>query len=170
MSFQANLAQAALANTYFRKVLFTTPLTQVVVMHINPGEDIGLETHHLDQVLVFVSGTAETILDAHRGVVSAGDVVVVPAGTEHNFITLGDEPLKLYTIYAPPEHAPGTIHKTKAEAEAAEAAEHGHGGAAAAPGRAPGTPAVPPMAQIAMKASPALGKLTVGSLVGKAQI
>lgn len=151
MSFQANLTQAALANTFFRKVLYTTPLTQVVLMHVNPGEDIGLETHHLDQVLCFVAGTAEVILNEHRGTVSAGDVVVVPAGTRHNFITLGDEPLKLYTIYAPPEHAPGTIHKTKAEAEAAEAAGHGQA-----------TPALKPAA-----ATPALGKLTVGSLLGK---
>ena len=153
MSFQANLAQAALANTFFRKVLFTTPLTQVVVMHINPGEDIGLETHHLDQVLYFVSGVAEVVLDDKRGVVGPGEMVVVPAGTEHNFITMGDEPLKLYTIYAPPEHAPGTVHKTKAEAEAAEAAEHGQG----------------PAAPAAIRATPSLGKLTVGSLIGKGQ-
>jgi mannose-6-phosphate isomerase-like protein (cupin superfamily) len=159
MSFQANLAQAALANTFFRKVLYTTPLTQVVLMHVNPGEDIGLETHSLDQVLCFVAGTAEVILNEHRGTVSAGDVVVVPAGTQHNFITLGDEPLKLFTIYAPPEHPPGTIHKTKAEAEAAEAAEHGHAPSTAA-ARTPGGPFQGGQPQ-------ALGKLTVGSLLGK---
>jgi mannose-6-phosphate isomerase-like protein (cupin superfamily) len=156
MSFQANIAQAAQANTFFRKVLFTTPLTQVVLMHVNPGEDIGLETHHLDQVLTFVSGSAEVILDDKRGVVGPGDVVVVPAGTQHNFITMGDEPLKLWTVYAPPEHAPGTVHKTKAEAEAAEAAEHGHAAPAAlAPGQA------------ATVGKAHLGKLTVGSLIGK---
>ena len=76
--------------------------------------------HHVDQVLVFVSGSGEAVLNGQRSTVAANSLVVVPAGTTHNFINTGDEPLKLFTIYGPPEEAPGTVHRTKAEAEAAE--------------------------------------------------
>ena len=155
MSYQVNIVQAALANPHFRKELYTTPLTQVVLMCVQPGDDIGLETHHLDQVLVFVAGACDSYLNGVRGHVVAGDLVVVPAGTEHNFVNTGDEPLRLYTVYAPPEHAPGTVHKTKAEAEAAEALEHGHGGHV--------TAAVP---KAPVKNS---ARYTVGSLLGQAQ-
>jgi mannose-6-phosphate isomerase-like protein (cupin superfamily) len=126
MGFSANVQELALANTDFRRVLHTTPLSQLVLMSVQPGDDIGLETHHLDQVLVFVSGRGESLLANQRGTVGPGSVVVVPAGTEHNFVNTGSEPLKLFTVYAPPEHADGTVHKTKADAEEAEAAEHGH--------------------------------------------
>jgi mannose-6-phosphate isomerase-like protein (cupin superfamily) len=120
MSYQTDILKATEANTYFRRVLFTTPLSQLVVMCVQPGEDIGLETHDLDQVLFFVSGEGESFLNGHKGTVGSGTVVVVPAGTEHNFVNTGEQPLKLYTVYTPPEHADGTIHKTKAEAEADE--------------------------------------------------
>lgn len=126
MAFSVDIQRAAEANTDFRRVLYTTPLTQLVLMNVQPGEDIGLETHDLDQVLVFVSGRGESLLDGTRNEISPGTVVVVPAGVEHNFVNTGAEPLKLYTIYSPPEHADGTVHRTKAEADAAEAAEHGH--------------------------------------------
>ena len=172
MSYHANLVQAALSNSYFRKVLYTTERTQVVVMSVEPGDDIGLETHDLDQVLVFVAGSGEYLVGDHRGLIGPGDVVVVPAHFQHNFVNTGSEPLKLYTVYAPPEHAPGTIHRTKAEAEAAEAAEHGHA-AAAAPAAAPLTAHAAPPAPSATtaQASPtprrAPGGLTVGNLLGQ---
>lgn len=124
MSFHTSLTQAAMSNSFFRKELFTTERSQIVVMSIEPGDDIGAEVHDLDQVLVFVSGEGEFQVGNQKGKVQPGDVVVVPAHAEHNFVNTGSEPLKLYTVYAPPEHAPGTVHRTKAEADAAEAEEH----------------------------------------------
>ncbi|MNK53521.1 Cupin domain protein [compost metagenome] len=126
MSFHLNLEEATCANTFFRKELYTTERTQIVVMSVEPGDDIGLETHDLDQVLYFVSGKGEYSVGDDRGQIRPGDVVVVPAHTQHNFLNTGNEPLKLFTVYAPPDHAPGTLHRTKAEAMEAEAAEHGH--------------------------------------------
>lgn len=124
MSFHLNLDEATRANSFFRKELYTTDRTQIVVMSVEPGDDIGLETHDLDQVLYFVSGKGEYSVGDDRGQVQPGDVVVVPAHTQHNFLNTGNEPMKLFTVYAPPEHAPGTLHRTKAEALEAEAAEH----------------------------------------------
>jgi mannose-6-phosphate isomerase-like protein (cupin superfamily) len=131
MPFQTRIDEAARANAFFRRVLFTTSRSQLVLMSVEPGEDIGLETHHLDQVLFFVSGTGKAILDGQQSSVGPGDVVVVPEGTQHNFVNTGSEPLKLYTIYAPPEHAPDTVHRTRAEAMRAEAEEQGRGEAPA---------------------------------------
>ena len=110
-------------NKNFRKVHSTNQHSQVVLMSIEPGDDIGEETHEVDQILVFVEGEGQSVLDGKRAAVKAGSMVQVPAGTKHNFINKGKEPLKLYTIYAPPEEEPDTVHKTKAEAEAAEAEE-----------------------------------------------
>ncbi len=120
MAFHKNIIEAAKSNTFFRQVLHTANNAQVVVMSILPGEDIGDEVHDLDQVLVFVEGSAKAIVDGDEFNVGPGDLAYVPAGARHNFINSGSTPLKLYTIYAPPEHADGTIHRTKAEAEAAE--------------------------------------------------
>ncbi len=111
-------------NTNFRKEILTNEHSQVVLMSVEPGEDVGEETHTVDQVLVFVEGEGESVLDGQRGRVQAGSLVSVPAGTLHNFINTGPMPLKLYTIYAPPEEEPGTLHRTRAEAMAAEAEEH----------------------------------------------
>ena len=122
MAFSEDIVKRAQANPYFREVLATGPHSQVVVMCIPPGGEIGAETHaDVDQVLVFVSGEGLAILDGERSAVGAGRLVQVPAGTLHNFVNTGSTGLHLYTIYAPPEHAPGTIHRTKAEADAAEA-------------------------------------------------
>ena len=110
-------------NKNFRKVHSTNQHSQVVLMSIEPGDDIGEETHTVDQILIFVEGEGQSVLDGKRAAVKAGSMVQVPAGTKHNFINKGKEPLKLYTIYAPPEEEPDTVHKTKAEAEAAEAEE-----------------------------------------------
>lgn len=121
MPFNANIIQRAQANTYFREVLATGPHSQVVVMNITPGGEIGEETHaDVDQVLVFVSGEGAAILEGDRAPVGPGSLVQVPAGTRHNFVNTGSTDLRLYTIYAPPQHAQGTIHRTKAEADADE--------------------------------------------------
>ena len=110
----------------FRRVLWTGEHTQLVIMTIQPGEDIGEEVHpDNDQILSFVSGVAEAIIEGESRQVVPGDLVVVPAGTKHNFVNAGPNPLVLYTVYGPPEHPDGTVHHTKAEAAAAEAAEHG---------------------------------------------
>lgn len=151
MSYHGNLIAAAKANPYFRKALHTSAHAQLVVMCLQPGEDIGAEVHDLDQILVFVEGEGEYLLGQSVGHVGPGDVVVVPAGLEHNFTNTGEGALKLYTVYAPPEHPPGTVHRTKAEADAAEAAHH----AAEAKGAAPRSGLRPPSG------------LTVGSLLGK---
>ncbi|RPI89383.1 MAG: cupin domain-containing protein [Chloroflexi bacterium] len=109
-------------NEYFREVLFTGPHSQLVVMSLKPGEDIGLETHmDTDQFIRVEEGEGKAILDGQEYKLEDGSAIVIPAGAEHNVVnTSSKEPLKLYTLYTPPEHADGTIHKTKAEAEAAE--------------------------------------------------
>lgn len=123
MAFNEDIIERATQNGHFREVLSTGPHSQVVVMSIPTGEEIGEETHDdVDQVLVFTAGEGEAILDGDRSRVSAGRLVHVPAGTRHNFVNVGTDELRLYTIYAPPEHAPGTVHHTRADAEAAEAA------------------------------------------------
>jgi mannose-6-phosphate isomerase-like protein (cupin superfamily) len=122
MPFNVNIIQRAQTNRYFREVLATGPHSQVVVMNIVPGGEIGEETHtDVDQVLVFVSGEGESMLDGNRTGVGPGSLVLVPAGTRHNFVNTGQTDLRLYTIYAPPQHDQGTIHRTKAEADADEA-------------------------------------------------
>ncbi|MGA3031521.1 MAG: cupin domain-containing protein [Candidatus Limnocylindrales bacterium] len=125
MAFNEDIVKRAKANSYFREVLATGPHSQIVVMSIPPGGDIGEEVHDdVDQVLVFVVGEGQAILDGEASSVSVGRLVHVPAGTRHNFVNTSEIDLRLYTIYAPPEHEPGTIHKTKAEADAAHEAEH----------------------------------------------
>ena len=121
MFFNEDIDQRAERNTYFREVLATGEHSQIVVMCIPVGGEIGMEVHEgVDQVLIFVDGHGEAILNGERSEVSPGRLVHVPAGTQHNFVNTGSKDLRLYTIYAPPEHAPGTVHKTKAEADAAE--------------------------------------------------
>lgn len=105
----------------FRREVMTGPNMQIVVMTIPPGGEIGEETHpDTDQVLFFVDGDGEAVLDGRPSRVSAGHLVFVRAGTLHNFVNTGDEALRIATAYAPPEHEPGTVHATKAEADAAE--------------------------------------------------
>jgi mannose-6-phosphate isomerase-like protein (cupin superfamily) len=124
MQFNEDIVDRARRNSYFREVVTTGRHSQVVVMSIPSGGDIGLETHDsVDQVLVFVGGEGLAILDGERSVVGPGRMVHVPAGTEHNIVNAGPTDLKLYTIYAPPQHAPGTIHRTKADSDAAETEE-----------------------------------------------
>ncbi len=116
-------------NTNFRKVLFTGKHLQLVVMCLQGGEEIGNEVHpNVDQFFRIEQGKARFVLNNQEEfVVGDGDAVVVPAGTWHNVINQSKTAqLKLYTVYTPPQHPDGTIHKTKAEAEAAEADEHHH--------------------------------------------
>jgi mannose-6-phosphate isomerase-like protein (cupin superfamily) len=124
--YAEDVVALARENEDFRRVLFTTDRSQLVLMSIRPGEEIGEETHEgIDQILMFVEGEGEAVLAGESRRVRGGSVVVVPAGTRHNFITRGDAPLKLYTVYTPPEHADGTVHHTKAEADEYER-EHRH--------------------------------------------
>lgn len=120
MSYVTDIERATIENEHFREVLFTGPKSQLVLMALRPGEDIGLETHpDTDQFLRVEAGTGRAILDGEEHDLVDGSAVVVPAGTEHNVVnTSRTETLKLYTIYTPPEHADGTVHATKAAAEA----------------------------------------------------
>ncbi len=127
--YVGNIEQATLKNGYFRQVLFTGKHSQLVVMCLQPEEEIGNEGHqNVDQFFRIEEGKAKFVFDGkEEHVVGDGNAVVVPAGTYHNVINASqDNLLKLYTIYTPPNHPDGTVHKTKAEAEAeaAETAEH----------------------------------------------
>lgn len=121
MAFNVDIVAAVKDNTLFRRVLSTGPYAQVVVMSIPPGGEIGLETHeHVDQVLAFIEGTGTAVLDGEESAVGPARLVHVPAGTLHNVTNSGATDLRLYTVYAPPQHRPGTVHRTKAEADADE--------------------------------------------------
>ena len=119
--FSSDIAARAVANPFFREVVSTGPHAQVVVMSLPVGGEIGEEVHtDVDQIFVFVAGEGATVLEGQRGPVGPGRLVHVPAGTRHNVLNAGTSELKLYTVYTPPQHAPGTIHRTKAEADAEE--------------------------------------------------
>jgi len=120
--FVGNIEEQTLANSYFRHVIFTAPHSQLVLMSLRPGEEIGMEVHNnLDQFFRFEKGKGKVIMNGVESEVGDGSAVVVPAGTNHNIInTSQTEELKLYTIYSPPNHPDGTIHKTKEEALAHE--------------------------------------------------
>ena len=114
--FVINIEQATLQNDNFRKVLNTAKNSQLVVMSLLPGEDIGVEVHDLDQFIRFESGQGKVVLDGQEHTVEDDWAVVIPAGVEHNVInTSATEKMKLYSIYSPPEHADGTVHATKAD-------------------------------------------------------
>ena len=117
-----NIERDTLENEDFRRVLFTGPNTQLVLMTLQPGEDIGLETHDgHDQFIRVEAGAGVALLNGEESALEDGTSVVIPAGVEHNVVnTSADEPLRLYTLYSPPEHPDGTVHHTKQEAEAAE--------------------------------------------------
>ena len=118
---RVEILEAARKNDAFRREVLTGDHEQVVVMTIPPDGEIGEEVHEsTDQVLFFVEGRGEAQLDGSASAIGPNDLVLVRAGTRHNFINTGNTPLRLITIYAPPEHAPGTVHQTKAEADAAE--------------------------------------------------
>ena len=124
--YSINIEAKTLKNENFREVLFTAPQSQLVVMTLQPGEAIGLETHEdHDQFIRVESGTGEAILDGERHALEDGVAVVIPAGTEHNVVnTSRSERLRLYTIYSPAEHPDGTVHRTKKEADEYERSHH----------------------------------------------
>jgi len=112
-----DLEKKTLSNENFREVLYTAKNSQLVVMTIQPGEDIGVETHEgHDQFIRVEAGTAKALLNGEEHELTDGFAVVIPAGTEHNIINTGTDKLKLYTLYTPPEHPDGTIHATKSDA------------------------------------------------------
>lgn len=117
-----NIEKETMQNDNFRKVLNTAKNSQLVVMSLLPGEEIGSEVHDLDQFIRFESGRGKVILDGEQHEVEDDWAVVIPAGVEHNVINTSDsEKMKLYSIYSPPEHPEGTVHPTKADA-----GEHEH--------------------------------------------
>ena len=122
VGYVTNIEQDTLENEDYRRVLFTGRNTQLVLMTLRPGEEIGRETHEEhDQFIRVESGTGAVTLNGEEHRLEDGVAVVIPAGVEHNVInTSSDEPLRLYTLYSPPEHPDGTIHRTKAD----EPAEH----------------------------------------------
>ncbi len=125
--YSVDIERATLEGNDFRRVLFTGPQSQLVIMTLQPGEEIGTERHEgHDQFIRVEAGEGEALLDGERHPLSDGVAVVVPAGTEHNVVnTSASEPLRLYTIYSPAEHPDGTVHQTKAEADEYERSHHG---------------------------------------------
>ncbi|MBK1702533.1 cupin domain-containing protein [Thiococcus pfennigii] len=118
--YVVQLEEATTTNTDYRRVLYTGKHSQLVLMSIEPGDEIGEEVHHLDQFIRVEAGQATVTLDgvAHR--LEDDWAVIIPAGTRHNVVNSGDRPLKLYSVYSPPEHKDGTVHPTKAD----DAEEH----------------------------------------------
>jgi len=115
------IATVAEKNPDFRRVLATGKYTQLVIMTIPPDGEIGEEVHETtDQLLTFVSGVGEARVAGEKKPVNPGDLVFVPAGTMHNFVNTGPNPLVLYTVYGPPEHSADAVHKTKEEADRLE--------------------------------------------------
>ena len=115
--FVKNIDDIATGNQDFRRVLYTGKNSQLVVMALKPKEEIGMEVHHLDQFFRVEEGVGEAVLDGVRTPLSEGMAILVPAGANHNIINTGDGPLKLYTLYAPPNHRDGVVHHTRADAE-----------------------------------------------------
>jgi mannose-6-phosphate isomerase-like protein (cupin superfamily) len=118
--FVKNIEQITVKNEDFRQVLYTAKNCQLVVMSLKPKEEIGMEVHKLDQFFRVEEGTGEAVLDGVHTPISAGFAVIVPAGTNHNIVNSGSVPMKLYTLYAPPNHKDGVIRHTRAEAEKIE--------------------------------------------------
>jgi mannose-6-phosphate isomerase-like protein (cupin superfamily) len=116
--FVKNIEEISVKNEDFRQVLYTAKNCQLVIMALKPKEEIGMEVHKLDQFFRVEEGNGVAVLDGVRTVISAGFAVLVPAGTNHNIINTGTDPLKLYTLYAPPNHRDGVVHHTRADAEA----------------------------------------------------
>lgn len=116
--FVKDIEALAIKNEEFRHVLYTAKNCQLVIMALKPKEEIGAEVHHLDQFFRVEEGVGEAVLDGVRTSIRAGFAVVVPAGARHNIINTGSAPLKLYTLYAPPNHRDGVVHHTRADAEA----------------------------------------------------
>lgn len=119
--FVADIEDLTETNTDFRRVLYTGKNLQLVVMSIEPGGEIGEEVHNdRDQFFRVEKGRGEAIIDGHQSKIKSDNAIIVPAGARHNLINTGDKPLRLYTLYAPPEHRDGTVRATKADADASK--------------------------------------------------
>ncbi len=119
--FVADIEKLTVENTDFRRVLYTGKYLQLVLMTLQPGDEIGAEVHDdRDQFFRIESGSGEVLIDGKRNPVKDDDAIIVPAGARHNVVNTGDAPLMLYTLYGPPEHRDGVVHRTKAEADANE--------------------------------------------------
>jgi mannose-6-phosphate isomerase-like protein (cupin superfamily) len=116
--FVQDIEALAIENDAFRQVLYTARHCQLVIMALKPKEEIGAEVHKLDQFFRVEEGMGEAVLDGVRTPIQPGFAVLVPAGTNHNIVNTGSGPLKLYTLYAPPNHRDGVVHRTRADAEA----------------------------------------------------
>jgi len=116
--YVTNIEKDSLENQNFRQVLYTAKNSQLVLMSLKPGEEIGMEMHTLDQFFRVESGEGKTILDGVEHEIRDGSAIVIPAGTRHNIINTGEGEMKLYTIYSPPNHRDGVVHLTKEEGEA----------------------------------------------------
>jgi mannose-6-phosphate isomerase-like protein (cupin superfamily) len=125
--YSINIDEKTLANEHFREVLYTTARSQLVIMNVQPGEEIGLEKHEgHDQFIRVEAGEGLAVLDGEEHRLEDGTALVIPAGTEHNVInTSKSEPMRLYTLYTPPEHPDRIVHRNKAEADEYER-QHGH--------------------------------------------
>jgi mannose-6-phosphate isomerase-like protein (cupin superfamily) len=116
--YREDLFRLTEANTDYRRVLFTGARSQLVVMSIPPGNSIGEERHaHVEQTIVIVSGSGQTVLDGKRANVGGGDVIVITPGTRHDLVNTGTTPLQLFTTYVPPNHIDGRVHETRQDAE-----------------------------------------------------
>lgn len=116
--FVQDIESLAIRNDKFRKVLYTAKNCQLVLMALKPQEEIGAEIHQLDQFFRVEEGSGEAVVDGVRTAIQAGFAVLVPAGAKHNIVNTGSKPLKLYTLYAPPNHRDGVVHATRADAQA----------------------------------------------------
>lgn len=114
--FIDDIESVAVANNEFRKVLYTAQHCQLVLMALKPKEEIGMETHKLDQFFRIEHGSGQAILDGVTTEISSGFAVLVPAGTKHNIVNTGATAMKLYTLYAPANHRDGVVHHTRADA------------------------------------------------------
>lgn len=117
MTYFENIIKLVKSNDNFRDVIVTGENMQVVLMCLLPGEEIGEEEHEVEQTLIFVEGEGEAVVGGLKYPIGEGDLFFVPARTKHNFINTGITKMRLYTIYAPPEHKPHTVHETKEQAE-----------------------------------------------------
>ena len=116
-----NIEELAIKNNHFRQVVYTGVHTQLVVMSLLPGEDIGVETHgQVDQFFRIEAGTIEITMNGQVSTLTAGMAAIVPAGTKHNLVNIGTSVAKMYTLYSPPNHPANTVHPTKADAMGAE--------------------------------------------------
>lgn len=124
--YVSNIEKLTLENSNFREVLYTDANSQLVLMSLVAGEDIGEEIHDVDQFFRVEKGVGKAVLNGASHDIADGSAILVPAGVKHNIINTGTEPMKLYTIYMPPHHRDGVVHKTKAEAESDTEHYDGH--------------------------------------------